>query len=1632
MLGVRLDRFEPCWTNTIDLRRHAFLNDHRFKGLIIFPAAGYVELALAAGRELHGAGNLQLENMEIDQPLILKQGQRRQIQVQALANDGTISINSRVAGEEDGCLPHMRGRIRKMSVPGRRRFNLDELKQQCPENITELLYPAFEKAGHDYRGAFSGIDGIWRGGDEVFSILRPLNSLVPGLNSHDLEAYLLHPALLDLGFQALFGTFLSHQQTQFKARLPIALERLRLYGVPRPDAEHVVYARRLTPVEDDFALGDIYIIDKDGNTLVEIGNLAGKPPSAKSEQSDWLYAFEWDRQEIVHGIDESWAGRVAPGTLSAIVQPDIPSLAERFNLDQYYGEVRSFGEAMTVAFVWEAFVELGGCWSEGRELTVKGVCTDLKIASQHERLTRRLLQCLESWDLLAKTGSDTWQVLSVYTGPEAAAIIETYLSKYKEKHPEFNLLEQCGQQLARVLRGDVDPVRVLFPNGSQELMEPVYDRSSMFRPYNKIVEFVVRAMCSGMPENRPLRILEIGAGTGALASLLLANLPVGRIQYTFTDISPAFFVRAKEKFSGFGNVDYQVLDIERSPIQQGFNPESFDLVIAGDVLHATKDLKQAIAHANELLVSNGMLLLLEMTSPSFYVDVTLGMLKGWWAFEDTGLRADHCCLDRDSWKKLLGECGLQDVNILTDRSDGTGIQSVISSRKPGGSVRAGDRDRDGVWFLFVDRHGTGDRVKEEFDKNGYITLPVTLAGPDEPPRPVPSSSQVIAAGDLAEMRALFHEAAGRYGTIAGVVYLRPLDAVPLDEAGRETLDASCTGECLNVVNILRAFDDLDLDGGLRLVLVTRDAQQIKDDDIVTGVLSSPLWGLGRVAENEYPDCHITLIDLPGAAEAIDTARIYEEATQRTSRELEVALRGGERHVARLRRTSRERLARAQSRPRPVKQDEKFYLDLHKPGDLSGFVLKPAARPQPGPGEVEIEVHHAGLNFRDLMKAMDIYPDDGGTHFYLGDECSGIVLSVGPGVEDFVPGDRVAAIARGFGSVVITPADCVVRIPEHLSLADAATIPLVFCTVWHALHELAGIQRGERLLIHAAAGGVGLAAVQIAQNAGAEIFATAGSDEKRAYLSSLGVKHVLNSRSLDFHDEIQKATDGEGVDIVLNSLSGEFIQESLKLLRSYGRFVEIGKTDIYQKQALNLYPFRNNLSFFAMDLEKLIRQHPKRIRRYLHEVMQVFDDKTLTPLPVTAFDINDAEKAFRHMAQAKHIGKIVFDMHGGSPGRAVSEAPNFKGFHKDASYLLTGGLGGFGLAVAQWMAAEGAGHLILAGRRAVLKDPQREKIEAIEESGCKVSVVSLDVVDGDKIQQVLNELCTEKAPLKGVIHMVMVLDDRAIGNQNAGSFSRVLDPKVKGAWNLHRVTSTKDLDFFVLFSSIAAVVGNPGQSNYAAANQFLDTLAYHRRARGLPALTIAWGPISDVGYLTEREDIQQRFDRRGLHAIGTAEAIKILHGCLQDELSSAGVLFVDWLKYSSHFPRLLSSSRFRHLVVSSANVMPIADSGGRLLADLKGASSSKRQELVHKWLAEQLARILDCELEKIDASRSLNDIGVDSLMAVELSALIEKSLGISIPSMELAQTTTIGRLAARLAEEATGNIDEARPAATSAA
>lgn len=553
-----------------------------------------------------------------------------------------------------------------------------------------------------------------------------------------------------------------------------------------------------------------------------------------------------------------------------------------------------------------------------------------------------------------------------------------------------------------------------------------------------------------------------------------------------------------------------------------------------------------------------------------------------------------------------------------------------------------------------------------------------------------------------------------------------------------------------------------------------------------------------------------------------------------------------------------------------------------------------------------------------------------------------------------------------------------------------------------------------MLIHAAAGGVGLAAVQLAQRAGAEIFATAGSSEKRAYLKSMRVPHVLDSRSLDFADEVMKRTDGYGVDVVLNSLPGEYITRSLSILASYGRFVEIGKTDIYQNKPLGLFPFRNNLSYFAVDLERVCRERPDFLRTLLLELMATFQEGALSPLPQQIFPIADVANAFRHMARRKNIGKVVLSFPNSEskarPGRTL--APR-----SDATYLITGGHGGLGLAVARWLVEKGARHLVLLSRSGASPEGQKT-VADLSAKGASVITIQVDVSNESDLARALSQIRDTMPPLRGVIHAAGVLDDHLVLNMNEESFRRVLAPKVLGAWNLHVLTADLPLDFFVAFSSVASVLGSPGQANYAAANAFLDGLAHERRAQGLPSLSINWGPWARIG-MAARSSTSRGAVSRVMRPLAPEQALAALDRLFENGgPPEAVVMSVDWTQFARSFngnqPPSLVSDIIRERVKAAAKSS--SESGPRLSThDLLATSPSGRHALLLAHVQKSLAQVMSIDALELDPEESLGSLGLDSLMALELQHSLEESFGAKLPIDLLIGTPTLNDFVGRLLE-----------------
>jgi NADPH:quinone reductase-like Zn-dependent oxidoreductase len=609
---------------------------------------------------------------------------------------------------------------------------------------------------------------------------------------------------------------------------------------------------------------------------------------------------------------------------------------------------------------------------------------------------------------------------------------------------------------------------------------------------------------------------------------------------------------------------------------------------------------------------------------------------------------------------------------------------------------------------------------------------------------------------------------------------------------------------------------------------------------------------------------------------------------------------------------------------------------------------------------------------------------------------------------------MAELGRGcLARYVVTHAALAVPCAERFDVREAAVLPAVYLTAHYAMEHLGRLAHGERVLIHSATGGVGLAAIQIARAAGAEIFATAGSPEKRAYLRKLGIEHVFDSRSLAFAEQIMQVTGGEGVDMVLNSLAGEAIPASLQLLRDDGRFLEIGKRDIYENMQLGLLPFRRGLAFFHVDIGRLIRDQPQRMGGMLRALFARLESALLEPLPYTAFPASKAADGFRFMAQAKHIGKIAIDFRDPELASSVLPEREPKIARAGASYLITGGLGGLGLVLSEWLAEQGARHLALLGRSQPSAHAE-EVIARLRARGVEVRVFACDVSQPDQVRDVIAEVQANMPELAGVIHGAAVLDDGVTLQLNRERFERVLGPKLLGAFNLHEQTAQLPLDFFVLFSSAAATIGSPGQGNYAAANEFMDALAHFRAARGLPALSVNWGPWRESGAAV-RPDRVGRLSVRGIGNMSDAEGLSILARLLRSEHTQMAVApSVDWHEWVQFYPRMKVVGLFEQVLLEAPSASRAAATRERasdVRAAVLAADVAARHALLEAYLVQLVRQVMRiAATKKIDPALPLNRLGIDSLMAVELKNRMATDLDVALPVSKILLSAGLGELA----------------------
>ena len=1553
LLGQRLAGALPLWETRLDQPGLDWIGDHIVQEQVVVPGASHVAMALAAARRLDPDGPIVLRDISFQRPLIVGEGKpRAQI---AIDSDGKgFAVFSRADGKS-GWTRHAQGRIGNGAIGEPEPLDLAAITGRLGEPAdVEAFYAAVASRGLVYGPAFLGIRTLRIGGNEALVKVGP----IPGIAA---DADSIHPGLLDSAFQSLIAIANASLPDDNRTFLPVGIDEVRLH---RPAGESFHVHCRLDALNVLSARASFEITDDQGQVLLSIIGLTARMISSGASDGDFarqfFYEYRWEPKALPFG--EVPPRRVGLIGLDSGFAAPMAAICARVEADtgwaSYYREAEPLLTTAAAAHVLAALAELGVDVALGATIAPDRLDRIRASEPSGGRWTERLLAMLADAGCLTAEG-DCWRITRV---PGTAGLAD----RLPGHQIDLALLDQAGRTLAGALDGAGAGRDAIFTADSLPLLTSFYSDAPGSDFYNRILagalaELVARAGTGGQ-----LRVLEIGAGTGGATAAVLGVLPRERTHYVFTDNAAMLLDGAQAKFGDLECVEIRNFDITRDPQAQGFQPASFDLIIAANVVHATAEVATTLAGLRDLLLPGGALAMIEITRHPRWLDVIFGQTRGWWAFRDRDLRPEHPLLESGQWRAVLEQAGFADVVMSGEAGAiGEAAQTVILAARP---IEA-DEPAAMPWLLLA---GDGD-------------VPARLA------------AAIGAAGGSAIVTAdetdIERRAAGADERLAGIIDLRAL--APQGRRNPVFAALSLTRRLASRAEPLR----------VPLWFVTAGAAQLPGAG--GDAAQAAIAGFGRTLIKEHGEIALRLADLgahPGEAEL---AAFVREITEH-DRDEEVAFLGDRRHVRRLRREA--------PGPETRKLDDH---DLHwraevgTAGSLASLRMR-AFRPAPlAPHEVRIRVEAASLNFRDIVLAMGSIQgieetETSSGRGRLGSDCAGIVEAVGSAVRRFRPGDAVMGMApASLASLAVSHELCLVRKPERLSFAEAAALPTVGITAWHALRRLARIGKGDRVLIHAAAGGVGLAAIQVARDAGAELFVTAGSETKRAYLRSLGIGHVMDSRALDFADEIMAATGGAGVDIVLNSLTGEAVERGISCLAAYGRFVEIGKVDIYANHTLPLGDFRRGLTFSSFDLDRMTKDRREEVAEILDELVAAFESGRLAPLPIEVFPMGQMEEALRQLALGRQIGKIVLERDGRRPDLPLVQGLDAL-LRADGSYLITGGLGGFGLAIAEHIAQAGPGAIVLMGRHAP-GAAVMARVAAIRARGVEVVVMPGDVTRAEEVGQVLGRIAAELPALRGVFHGAMVLDDQRVATMDDEAMERVMAPKALGAWNLHEATIDLPLDHFVLFSSITSVLGNPLQANYAAANAVLDALSCQRQAMGLPSLTINWGVLAGAGYVADRPDLQRFLDQQGYLSFSKRQALEALDLALTRACPAIMAARIDWGQMASYSARSAASPRLAHLVPTSGDQQGVTSASSEILTALAAAPEVEKPALIEAFLSGSLARILGMSAEAIATDRTLDAFGLDSLLSVEFMVVLSGEFDFEMPVIALLDDMTIKRL-----------------------
>lgn len=1196
---------------------------------------------------------------------------------------------------------------------------------------------------------------------------------------------------------------------------------------------------------------------------------------------------------------------------------------------------------------------------------------------------RWLARLLRQEGLLAEQGGQ-WRLAPADELPQAEELWREAFRQWPQCLPALLPVGRVSRRLPEMLRGHADGATL-----REEICNaPVTRESLRANPFRQGMDAALQAIVAHLarrwPAHRRLRIMEVAAAPTGLTETLDAQLPPDRFEHALALWDAKALSHAGSRHAEHPSVKLLPFDAVQWRWEAASAQGPFDLIVLNHSLHRAAHLMDALGRLREMLAPGGLLLASER-HPDWSADFVEGLDPSWWheeaaAHDGTPMSS---LLRPEAWARIFEE---------------QGFASCLTYAEP-----AAEGLNEGSYLLLAGHAPEPAGVAAEIPPASWLLLT------DDASRQLAAAlcGRLEARGQ--RVRCIYDDALPA-AHADHVIFLRGAGDTPLSVV--PTLDAllGCARDCAAREPVAPRLWIVTCGGAL-------------GTDLPEGYAPRPaqcaVAGLGRVIMNEYDRLSCALLDVPAWGDCPDLALRLEKEFLEPDGTDEILLTSQARYTLRLGELPSCRAVA------PADPEARCRLDFAMPGRLGNLAWQADTAQPLANGEVEARVMATGLNFRDVMLVMGLVPDDAVENGFagatLGLEFSGIVTRVGQGARGLDVGDKVVGFAPAcFASHVVTPAHTLVRLPDGWSHEAAAATPTVFFTAWYALKHLAQLQPGESVLIHGAAGGVGLAAIRIARHLGAKIFATAGSEEKRDLLRLLGVEHIFDSRSLSFADDVLAATNGQGVDAVLNSLAGEAMRRSIGLLKPFGRFLELGKRDFVENTALGLRPFKENISYFAMDADQLLTARPALAAALFQEVTALLRDGTLTSLPYRAFPAAQVVAAFRTMQQAQHMGKIVVSLRD-LPSLPAACAPlGSVQLDGESTWLVTGGLSGFGLVTARHLAQCGVKHLVLAGRRGAGTPEAARILEEFRKLGVNARAEACDMAEAGAVRSLIAGIAATMPPLRGILHAAAVFDDRFLADLDTQSLEAVLAPKLSGAWHLHEATLHLPLTHFILYSSISVALGNPGQGNYVAANAGLEGLTRLRLHMGLPASCIAWGPVGDAGYLTRHEAVKKSLTQRlGRPPLTSAEAMRQL----DDILATGGLRIladVDWGVVCGTPPA--RASRFEFVARRAAQGGG-AGSSRSVQEELAGKSPEEAKSILRALIVEEVAQVLGLGVEQVPPDRSVQSLGLDSLMAVELAVGLEQRVGVRLPAMMLQDSPTVEQIAERITARLSGTAGD---------